>query len=105
MPQLPRRFADRQQRWHGSLRNSFSLVSKMLKLLTHKRRCGEMADATDLKSVGLKRPVPVRVRPSAICSKRVKRSAFAYGVTGKSLNRYIGKRFTNRELPITIQKW
>src|SRR5207248_10575261 len=28
-------------------------------------RCGEMADATDLKSVGLKRPVPVRVRPSA----------------------------------------
>src|SRR5438552_547391 len=30
------------------------------------RRCGEMADATDLKSVGLKRPVPVRVRPSAL---------------------------------------
>src|SRR5256886_13000054 len=30
-----------------------------------RRRCGEMADATDLKSVGLKRPVPVRVRPSA----------------------------------------
>src|SRR5438105_298762 len=31
-----------------------------------KCRCGEMADATDLKSVGLKRPVPVRVRPSAL---------------------------------------
>jgi hypothetical protein len=28
-----------------------------------------MADATDLKSVGLKRPVPVRVRPSAFFSK------------------------------------
>ena len=48
-----------------SFRNSFSLVSNALKLLTQ-RRCGEMADATDLKSVGLKRPVPVRVRPSAV---------------------------------------
>src|SRR5438874_7100139 len=47
-----------------SFRNSFSLVSNALKLVTQ-RRCGEMADATDLKSVGLKRPVPVRVRPSA----------------------------------------
>src|SRR5207244_9525092 len=46
-------------------RNSFSLVSNALKLLTQSR-CGEMADATDLKSVGLKRPVPVRVRPSAV---------------------------------------
>ncbi len=33
-------------------------------------RCGEMADATDLKSVGLKRPVPVRVRPSALLYRR-----------------------------------
>ena len=31
-----------------------------------KSRCGEMADATDLKSVGLNRPVPVRIRPSAL---------------------------------------
>src|SRR5215471_16619710 len=32
-----------------------------------------MVDATDLKSVGPYRPVPVRVRPSAIFSKKVNR--------------------------------
>jgi hypothetical protein len=43
----------------------FARIGK--KLTIHAvRRCGGMVDATDLKSVGPKRPVPVRVRPSAI---------------------------------------
>jgi hypothetical protein len=40
-------------------------VSIPLDTVSEISRCGEMADATDLKSVGSKRPVPVRVRPSA----------------------------------------
>jgi peptide chain release factor len=36
-----------------------------------------MVDATDLKSVGPKRPVPVRVRPSAVCSKSMPQDALA----------------------------
>ena len=41
-------------------------------------RCGEMADATDLKSVGLKRPVPVRVRPSAPLKRYIVRILGGY---------------------------
>ena len=44
---------------------------------TPQRRCGGMVDATDLKSVGPKWPVPVRVRPSAIRSKTMSRDVLA----------------------------
>ena len=40
-------------------------MHKMVRVQPTQRRCGEMADATDLKSVGLNRPVWVRVPPSA----------------------------------------